>query len=87
MLTEVKFFNPNVGRLSKVTTASGEQEVVPTEAISACYYGREGILLQRKQIPFILCWATTVHKVQDLSLDTAATDLGKRMSLNWKWLG
>ena len=73
----VKFFDPNVGSLSKVTIASGDQEVVPIAAISACFYGKEGTLLQRTQIPLILCWAATVHKVQGLSLDAAVMDLGK----------
>ena len=73
----VKFFDPNVGSLSKVTSASGDQEVVPIAAISACFYGKEGTLLQRTQIPLILCWAATVHKVQGLSLDAAVMDLGK----------
>ena len=49
--TEVyfKFFVPNVGSLSKVTIASGGQEVVSIESISACFYGKEGTLLQRTQ--------------------------------------
>ena len=34
----VTFFVPYVGGLSKVIIASGEQEVVPIEAISACFY-------------------------------------------------
>ena len=64
-------------KFSKVTIASGDQEVVPIAAISACFYGKEGTLLQRTQIPLILCWAATVHKVQGLSLDAAVMDLGK----------
>lgn len=73
----VRFLDPNVGRLSKVPVASGQQDVVPIQAISARFYGKEGTLLQRTQIPLILCWAATVHKVQGLSLDAAVMDLGK----------
>ena len=68
----VRFLDPNVGKLSKE-----QQDVVPIQPISARFYGKEGTLLQRTQIPLILCWAATVHKVQGLSLDAAVMDLGK----------
>ena len=72
----VRFLDPNVGRISRVPVSSGEQDVVPIRPISARFYGKEGTLLQRTQIPLILCWAATVHKVQGLSLDAAVIDLG-----------
>ena len=72
----VRFLDPNVGRISRVPVSSGEQNVVPIRPISARFYGKEGTLLQRTQIPLILCWAVTVHKVQGLSLDAAVIDLG-----------
>ena len=72
----VRFLDPNVGRISRVPVSSGEQDIVPIRPISARFYGKEGTLLQRTQIPLILCWAATVHKVQGLSLDAAVIDLG-----------
>ena len=72
----VQFLDPKVGRLSKVPVVSGQQDVVPIQAISAKFYGKEGTVLQRTQMPLILCWAATVHKVQGLSLDAAVMDLG-----------
>ena len=33
-------------------------------------------MLQRTQLPLILCWAATLHKVQGLSMDAAVLDLG-----------
>ena len=72
----VRFLDPNVGRISRLPVSSGEQDVVPIRPISARSYGKEGTLLQRTQIPLILCWAATVHKVQGLSLDAAVIDLG-----------
>ena len=72
----VRFLDPNVGRILRVPVSSGEQDVVPIRSISARFYGKEGTLLQRTQIPLILCWAATVHKVQGLSLDAAVIDLG-----------
>ena len=72
----VRFLDPNIGRISRVPVSSGEQDVIPIRPISARFYGKEGILLQRTQIPLILCWAATVHKVQGLSLDATVIDLG-----------
>ena len=72
----VRFLDPNIGRISRVPVSSGEEDVVPIRPISARFYGKEGTLLQRTQIPLILCWAATVHKVQGLSLDAAVIDLG-----------
>ena len=72
----VRFLDPNVERISRVPVSSGEPDVVPIRPISARFFGKEGTLLQRTQIPLILCWAATVHKVQGLSLDAAVIDLG-----------
>ena len=47
------------------------------EPMSVRFYGWQGTVLQRTQIPLILCWAATLHKVQGLSLDSAVLDLGK----------
>ena len=71
----VRFLDPNVEQLSRVPVFLGEQNV-PIRPISARFYGKEGTLLQRTQIPLILCWAATVHKVQGLSLNAAVIDLG-----------
>ena len=43
------------------------------------FYGRQGTVLQRTQIPLILCWAATLHKVQGLSLDSAVLDLREKV--------
>ena len=72
----MRFLDPNVGRISRLPVSSGEQDVVPICPISARFYGKEGTLLQRTQIPLILCWAATVHKVQALSFDATVIDLG-----------
>ena len=72
----VRFLDPNVGWIMRVPVSSGEQDVVPIRPISARFYGKEGTLLQRTQLPLILCWAATVHKVQGLSFDATVIDLG-----------
>ena len=65
------------GNCQRYHVVSGEQLVVPIQLIPARFYGKEGTLLQRTQIPLILCWAATIHEVQGLSLDAAVMDLGK----------
>ena len=35
----VRFLDPNVGKLSKVPVVSEQQDVVPIQPISACFYG------------------------------------------------
>ena len=51
----MRFMDPSVGQISRVPVSSGEQDVVPIRPISARFYGKEGTLLQRTQIPLILC--------------------------------
>ena len=53
--------------------------MVPIEPMSVRFYGRQGTVLQRTQLPLILCWAATLHKVQGLSLDAAVLDLGENV--------
>ena len=72
----VEVYDPNVGWISRVPVSSGEQDVVLIRPISAQFYGKEGTLLERMQIPLILCWVTTGHKVQGLLLDAPVIDLG-----------
>ena len=71
----VKFHDSKVGQLSMVPVNDGEQEAVPIEPLSAKFHGLQGTVIQRTQIPLILCWAATVHKVQGLSMDAAVLDI------------
>ena len=76
----VKFHDPRVGLVSRVTLHdSSEQETVPIEPVTAKFYGKQGVTLQRTQLPLLPCWAATIHKVQGLSLDAAVIDLGPKM--------
>ena len=75
----VKFHDPRVGRISRVSVED-DAEVVPIEPVTAKFYGREGVTLQRTQLPLLPCWAATIHKVQGLSLDAAVIiDLGPKV--------
>ena len=71
----VKFDDPRVGRINRVSV----EDAVPIEPVMAKFYGREGVTLQRTQLPLLPCWAATIHKVQGLSLDAAVIDLGPKV--------
>ena len=60
-------------------SVEGDAEAVPIEPVTAKFYGREGVTLQRTQLPLLPCWAATIHKVQGLSLDAAVIDLGPKV--------
>ena len=62
----VKFHDPRMRRISRVSV-EGDAEAVPIEPVTAKFYGREGVTLQRTQLPLLPCWAATIHKVQGLS--------------------
>ena len=53
----------------------GEQ-VVALRPVTADFYGKKGTVIQRRQLPLILSYAVTVHKVQGLSLDRVVIDVG-----------
>uniref|UniRef100_A0A1X7UC87 Uncharacterized protein n=1 Tax=Amphimedon queenslandica TaxID=400682 RepID=A0A1X7UC87_AMPQE len=58
----VKFHDPCVGLVSRVTIDdSTEQEAVPIELVMAKFYGKQGVTLQRTQLPLLTWWAATVH--------------------------
>lgn len=70
----VKFDDPMVGK----TRCNGQNTLhtsIPIRPVESefLYHGRRVI---RTQIPLILAWACTVHKVQGISLDKAVIDLG-----------
>ena len=75
----VKFHDPRVGQFTKICIPNVHQEAVAIEPMSLRFYGWQGTVLQRTQIPLILCWAATLHKVQGLSLDSAVLDLGEKV--------
>ena len=51
---DVKFYNPQVGLVSRVTLeGSSEQETVPIEPVMAKFYDKQGVTLQRTQLPLL----------------------------------
>ena len=75
----VKFHDPHVGLVNRVTLGSSQPEALPIEPVTAKLYGKQGVTLQRTQLPLLPCWAATIHKVQGISLDAAVIDLGPKM--------
>ena len=74
----VKFCDPRVGRLTHISALFGNSrvEAIEIKPITAQFNGKHSSVLERTQVPLILCWAATIHKVQGLSLDAAVINLG-----------
>ena len=62
-----------------VVRVEGDAEAVAIKPVTEKFYSREGVTLQRTQLPLLPCWAATIHKVQGLSLDAAVIDLGSKV--------
>ena len=76
----VKFHEACIGRRDRVHVPDApEVEAVAIKPVTAKFYGRQGVTLQRVQLPLLPCWAATIHKVQGLSLDAAVIDLGSQV--------
>ena len=75
----VKFHDPRVGRIHFIPVPGCDGEAVEIKPISAKFFAQQGVTLQRTQLPLLPCWATTIDKVQGLSLDAAVIDLGPSM--------
>lgn len=70
----IKFDNPRVGRVSDVSALINPREHVAIAVEPAT--GRfesvgSQVYMTRTQMPILLCWAATVHKVQGITLDYA----------------
>ena len=76
----VKFHDSRVGRIHSIQVPGCNGiEAVEIRPISAKFFAQQGVTLQQTQLPLVLCWAATIHKVQGLSLDSAVIDLGPSM--------
>ena len=73
-------------KLKKYTSSSSTKNVGKSKQLqngdvvilkmSATYYGKQAMTLQRTQFPLKLSWAASTHKVQGLTLNHAVIDIG-----------
>uniref|UniRef100_A0A1X7V5C0 Uncharacterized protein n=1 Tax=Amphimedon queenslandica TaxID=400682 RepID=A0A1X7V5C0_AMPQE len=62
----VKFHDPCVGLVSQVTIdALPEQEAVPIETVTSKFYGKQGVTIQRTQLPLQPCWQILYIRLRD----------------------
>ena len=77
----VLFDDPSVGISRKIQTNSSPHLVgsIPITRITANFFGKVQTTITLSQFPLILCFATTIHKVQGLTLTSATMHLGKQL--------
>ena len=81
----VKFDNPQVGCKAIQTSSyrNTHHNAVPLSKYEVMFFakGKRGSEITRLQFPLTLAWATTIHKVQGLTLDEIVVDMkGGRFS-------
>ena len=72
----VKFDNPSIARSLRNLTDHQYREAILKRPITANFYGKFNVHWSRTQLPLTPCWATTVHKVQGITLSHAVIDIG-----------
>ena len=75
----VKFDNPSIGRSLRNPTDHQYREAILIRPITASFYGKFNVHWSHTQLPLTPCWATTVHKVQGITLLHAVIDIGSKV--------
>ena len=72
----VLFDNPLIGQSLRHNSNNELHNSILIRPITANFYGKFNVHWSRTQIPLTPCWATTVHKVQGITLQHAVIDIG-----------
>ena len=75
----VRFDNPSIGRSLRNPVDHQYREAILIRPITASFYGKFNVHWSRTQLPLTPCWATTVHKVQGITLSHAVIDIGSKV--------
>ncbi|ORU93954.1 MAG: hypothetical protein A6F71_09090 [Cycloclasticus sp. symbiont of Poecilosclerida sp. M] len=75
----VKFDNPSIGRSLRNPVDHQYREAILIRPITAGFYGKFNVHWSRTQLPLTPCWATTVHKVQGITLSHAVIDIDSKV--------
>ena len=75
----VKFDNPSIGKSLRNPSNREHSEAFLIRLITANFFGKCNTHWSRTQIPLTACWATTIHKVQGITLSHAAVDIGSKI--------
>ena len=72
----ILFDNPLIGQSLRHNSNNELHNSILIRPITANFYGKFNVHWSRTQIPLTPCWATTVHKVQGITLQYAVIDIG-----------
>ena len=72
----VLFDNPLIGQSLRHNSNNELHNSILIRPTTANFYGKFNVHWSRTQIPLTPCWATTVHKVQGITLQHAVIDIG-----------
>ena len=71
---KVLFDDPQVGKLFKDSTT----QAILIKPVTVDFFGKEGIQIQRTQIPLMPSWAVTIHKSQGMTVSNVVINLGPK---------
>ena len=75
----VKFDNPSIGRSLRNSADHQHHESILIRPITANFNGNCNTQWSRLQLPLTPCWATTIHKVQGITLSHVVVDIGSKI--------
>ena len=71
---KVLFDDPRIGKLFKDSTT----QAILIKPVTVDFFGKEGIQIERTQIPLMPSWAITIHKSQGMTMSNVVINLGPK---------